>query len=192
MRVVVVSGTEGYAEEAEELIKQYEGIRFADAHWHVLHLLPRTPCNILDIGAGTGRDAAHLAAIGHRVAAVEPTAELRRAAMALHPSPRIEWVDDSLPELASLVDRKECFDLVMLTAVWMHLDPQQRRRGMPNIATLVKAGGMMILSLRHGPVPQGRRMFEVPAEETSGLAETAGLTLILNLEQHPGPLGDRK
>jgi hypothetical protein len=51
--------------------------------------------------------------------AVEPTGELRPAVMALHPSPWIDWVDDSLPEFASLGDRKECFDLVMLTAVWM-------------------------------------------------------------------------
>ena len=54
MAPVGVSGAEGYAEEAAELIKQYEGIRFGDAHRHVLHLIPRTPSNILDIGAGTG------------------------------------------------------------------------------------------------------------------------------------------
>jgi hypothetical protein len=123
------------------------------------------------------------------VAAVEPTAELRRAAIALHPSPRIDWVDDSLPELASLVDRKECFDLVMLTAVWMHLDSEQRRRGMPNVATLVKPGALMILSLRHGPMPPGRRMFEVSTEETIGLAEAEGLGLILSVERQPGSFG---
>ena len=139
--------------------------------------------------AGTGRDAAHLAAIGHRVVAVEPTAELRRAAMALHPSPRIDWVDDNLPDLASLADSKGCFDLVMLTAVWMHLDLEQRRRGMPNVATLVKPGAVMILSLRHGPVPPGRRMFEVSAQETIGLAEAEGMSLILNFERQPGALG---
>ena len=47
---------------------------------------------------------------------------MRIPAMALHPSPRIEWLNDSLPELATLRTRRETFDLVMLTAVWMHLD----------------------------------------------------------------------
>jgi hypothetical protein len=37
-----------------------------------------------------------LAAMGHRVVAVEPTAALRARAAILHPSPRIEWLDDSL------------------------------------------------------------------------------------------------
>jgi hypothetical protein len=37
----------------------------------------------------------------------------------LHPSPQIEWLDDSLPDLVGLTRRGENFDVVMLTAVWM-------------------------------------------------------------------------
>ena len=70
---VPVSGTEGYADEAEELFKRYESIPPADAHRAVLHLIPGVPSRILDIGSGTGRDAAWFAAQGHRVLAVEPT-----------------------------------------------------------------------------------------------------------------------
>ena len=124
-----VSGTEGYADEAEELFTRYESIPAADAHRAVLHLIPTAPSSILDIGSGTGRDAAWFAAMGHRVVAVEPTDAMRLPAMALHPSPRIEWLNDSLPDLALLLARGESFDLVMLTAVWMHLDAQQRRQG---------------------------------------------------------------
>jgi len=51
--------------------------------------------------------------------------------MLLHPSPMIEWLDDSLPDLAVMRARGEEFDVVMLTAVWMHLDKLQRRRAMP-------------------------------------------------------------
>ena len=82
-----ISGTEGYAEEAEELFKLYESIPFADAHRAVLHLIPAAPGRVLDIGSGTGRDAAWFAAQGHRVVAVEPTDAMRMPAMALHPSP---------------------------------------------------------------------------------------------------------
>ncbi len=180
VKSVRISGTENYAEEAPELLKRYESISFADTHRTVMHLIPKEPCRVLDIGAGTGRDAAGFAAMGHRVVAAEPTEGMRCGAMALHPSPLIEWLDDSLPDLASLRARGEQFDVVMLTAVWMHLDEQQRRRAIGNVAALVGGGGVMIMTLRHGPVPPGRRMFEVSAEETISLAEPLGLRCVLN------------
>ena len=180
MTSVRVSGTEGYAEEAEELFKRYESIPAAEAHRPVLHLMPKTASRILDIGSGTGRDAAWFASHGHRVVAVEPTDAMRIPAMALHPSPAIEWLDDSLPDLALLGSRGLSFDVVLLSAVWMHLDAGQRRRAMPNLAALVRTDGVMIMKIRHGPVPPGRRMFEVPIEETIELARMKNLYPVLN------------
>jgi SAM-dependent methyltransferase len=110
----VYHGNEGCAEEAEALTRQYESVRFVDVHGPVLHLLPTVPSDVLDIGAGTGRDAGALAAMGHRVVAVEPTAEFRDRAARLHPSPRIEWVSDYLPDLVELTRRGDRFDVVML------------------------------------------------------------------------------
>ena len=176
-----VSGTEGYADEAEELFRRYESIPAADAHRAVLHLIPTAPGSIVDIGAGTGRDAAWFASLGHRVVAVEPTDAMRIPAMALHPSPRIEWLNDSLPDLTQLLARGEQFDVVMLSAVWMHLDTRQRRQAMPNLAALMRTGGVMIMHIRHGPVPPGRRMFEVPAEETIEQARIQGLRPVVNV-----------
>ena len=83
-----MTGTEGYAEQAAELFDRYESLRAADVHRPVLHLIPAVPSRVLDIGAGSGRDAAWLAAKGHRVIAVEPTAALRLPAMARHRSDR--------------------------------------------------------------------------------------------------------
>ena len=176
-----VSGTEGYAEEAQELFAVYESIAAADAHRAVRHLIPPAPASVLDIGSGTGRDAAWFADMGHRVVAVEPTDAMRIPAMALHPSPRIEWLNDGLPQLAALRARGETFDLVMLTAVWMHLDEAQRRRAMPNLASLVSDGSVIIMKLRYGPVPAGRRMFAVSAEETIELARTQNLHPVLDV-----------
>lgn len=185
MSLVRVSGTENYNEEAPDLLKRYESISFTDAHRPVLHLIPRDPCRVLDIGAGTGRDAAGFAAVGHSVVAVEPTEAMRRGAIALHPSPLIEWLDDGLPDLAMLLKRDEQFDVVMLTAVWMHLDAQQRRRAMPNVTALLREPGLMMMTLRHGPIPPGRRMFEVSADETIGLAQPLGLRCVLRKEAEP-------
>ena len=178
---VQVSGTEGYADEAEDLFKRYESIPAAGAHRAVRHLIPAAPSRVLDIGSGTGRDAAWFASMGHRVVAVEPTDALRLPAMVLHPSPQIEWLNDSLPELALVRRRGERFDLVMLTAVFMHLDAQQRQRAMPNLAALVREGGTVIMKIRHGPVPAGRRMFEITPEETIELARMQDLHPVLNL-----------
>lgn len=183
-----VSGTQGYAAEAEALFKQYENIPFAEFQSPILHLIPTAPSRVLDIGSGTGRDAGGLAALGHEVVAVEPTDELRRRAAAAHPSPRIEWLDDSLPDLTHLTARGARFDVVLMTAVWMHLDEPQRRRAMPRVAERLRGGGVLLLSLRHGPVPPGRRMFEVSSTETIALAAAQGLGLVLRQENQDGYL----
>lgn len=177
----VVRGSRGYAEQAEELVARYEGIDFPTKHQAALPLLPAAPASAIDIGAGTGRDAAWLAERGYRVVAVEPTEALRSRAIALHPTPAIEWVDDSLPALRRVVALRRRFDLVMLTAVWMHLDAQERRVAMANVAALVAPSGVLVMTLRHGPVPSGRIMFAVSAEETIALAEAHGLRLALDV-----------
>jgi SAM-dependent methyltransferase len=176
-----VSGTEGYAEEAEDLLRRYESISAAETHKAVLHLIPAAASRILDIGAGTGRDAAWLAGMGHRVVAVEPTDAMRLPAMKLHPSPAIEWLDDSLPELARVRSRGEPFDLILLSAVWMHFDSAQRAQAMANLAPLLQTGGALVMRVRHGPVPPGRRMFEIPDEETVELSGAHDLHAVLNL-----------
>jgi len=112
------------------------------------------------------------------VTAVEPTAELRAEAQRLHARWPITWIDDSLPDLDRVHHLGERYDVVMLTAVWMHLDSGQRARAMARVTPLVRPGGLMALSLRHGPVPAGRRMFEVSAQETGELARRHGLATI--------------
>jgi protein-L-isoaspartate O-methyltransferase len=186
-----MSGTEGYAEAAARFTSAAEGVSFAKLHAKVLHLMPPPPCAVLDIGAGTGRDAAQFAGMGHRVVAVEPVEALRSKAAELHASQQIEWLDDGLPDLAKLVTRAVPFDLIMLTAVWMHLDSAQRRHAMPRLAGLLRPRGTMILSLRHGPVPPGRLMFDVSAEETVQLAADAGLRLTLRLDDQPSQIAGK-
>ena len=176
----MTQSSRAYAAQAGELIARYESVSFVDKHASVMHLIPAAPSAILDIGAGTGADAAFLAAGGHHVVALEPTAEFRAAGAELHPSGRIEWINDCLPDLAAIRSRGQQFDLVMITAVWMHLDEQERRRAMPHVASLLRRGGVLTMSLRHGPAPAGRAMYQVGADETSGLARDCNLRCILS------------
>ncbi|MGW5466110.1 class I SAM-dependent methyltransferase [Streptomyces sp. NPDC003996] len=118
------------------LAEQYESVTFAEVHREVLYLFPTRPGTVLDVGAGSGRDAAAPAAQGHRVVAAEPTAELRSLGRRRHADQRIEWTDDALPELPGLVAAGTRFDLILLTAVWMHLDERQRTLAMARLAGL--------------------------------------------------------
>ena len=170
-----IPGAAGYGANAAALAAQYESITFDEVHRELIHLLPSPPASVLDIGAGSGRDAAALARRGHRVVAVEPTGELRREGQRLHGALPIEWVDDHLPALDRLRQGGRRFDLVMLTAVWMHLELLEREEAMAAVASLVAVGGQVFMSLRHGPIPGGRRMFDVSAEETKSLAARHGL-----------------
>ena len=68
-------------------------------HAPVLDLLPDSAGCILDVGAGTGRDAAWFAANGHNVVAVEPFAQLRAAGQERQRSPDIRWMNDTLSAL---------------------------------------------------------------------------------------------
>jgi len=183
-----VSGTEGYGETAAKLVGSYETMTFEDVHADVLHLFPAAPRRVLDIGAGTGRDAAALAALGHDVTAVEPTPALRDHGKASHSTPPVTWIDDSLPDLDVVCGLGRTFDLVLLTGVWMHLDLEQRQRAMPRVAGLVAPEGVMAMRLRHGPVPAGRRMFDVGIEETAALAGASGLSTI-HRGRRPGLFG---
>ncbi|MFE0460770.1 class I SAM-dependent methyltransferase [Kitasatospora sp. NPDC058965] len=173
----------GYGAAARELVEQYESVSFAEVHHEVLHLYPDRPSAVLDVGAGSGRDAAALAALGHRVTAVEPTPELRVLGEQRHARWPIAWVDDELPGLPVLAARPERFDLVLLTAVWMHLDRAERAAAMATLAALLRPAGRVVLSLRHGPVPPGRRMFDVTAAETVELAAEHGLALLHRAER---------
>ncbi|MGK5637492.1 methyltransferase domain-containing protein [Streptomyces sp. URMC 126] len=107
------------------------------------------------MGAGGGRDAAAPAGRGHRVVAVEPTAGFRAEGRRPHADRGTEWVDDALPAPRPLRGRR--FDLVTPTAVWTHLDEDERSTAMPTVSRLVGRGGRAVLSRRHGPVPAGRR-----------------------------------
>jgi len=176
----------GYEAEADALAIRYESRAFEAVHPHLLALLPPAPAAVIDIGAGTGRDAGWLAARGYTVTAVEPTAAMRAHGERLHPSPAIGWIDDHLPELARVVPPADGFAVILLTAVWMHLDAGQRAAAMPRLGAIAAPGALLAITLRHGPVPAGRRMFDVAAAETIALASASGFDCLAVTEGDDG------
>ncbi len=173
-----VPGIAGYDAEADRLCAAYDAIPFTRAHQGMDDLIGPPDARVLDIGAGSGRDAIHLAARGHAVTAVEPSAEMRAIAQRHAGAAAISWRDAALPDLTGLAPPADRFELILITAVWMHLDYPERARAMPVVAGLMAPGARLILTLRHGPTPVGRRMFAVEPEETVGMAAAAGLSLL--------------
>ncbi|WP_119307574.1 class I SAM-dependent methyltransferase [Cohaesibacter haloalkalitolerans] len=174
--MVSVPSNRGYEVTAGSLAKRYDGYNIEETHSWFLHMLPEPPQTVLDVGAGSGRDGLHYASMGYQVTAVEPTDAFRTIALAKEGAEAVEWLEDTLPELASLGDRT--FDIVTLIAVWMHLDVDERVLGMERLCALLNPGGFMAMTVRHGEPPEGRLMFEVTDEEIIEAARTLGLTLV--------------
>lgn len=167
-----------YEQHADRLVGQYESLAFEDVHASLLDLLPAPGATVLDVGAGSGRDAAWFAAHGHDVVAVEPSDAMLARAQKLHPSDRIHWLSDTLPDLARVRRLGLSFDLIVLSAVWMHVPPAARERALRKLATLLAPKGRIAISLRLGAPDAERGMHAVSLQELSGLAQQFGLRII--------------
>lgn len=173
-----MESTPHYDQHAERLVSQYESLTFEDVHPTLLDLLPPPGGTILDVGAGSGRDAAWFAHRGYDVIAAEPSDAMRMLARQRHPSPRIHWVADSLPDLAQVRRLGLTFDLILLSAVWMHVAPVARQRALRKLATLLSPNGRIVISLRIGPPDTDRGMHAVTLPELTAIAQQFGLRLV--------------
>ena len=136
-----------------------------------------------DLGCGEGRHIIAAAELGCQVVGIDRDPVVlavarRQAAAAGLP---VRWLELDLegewPALG-------VFDAVL---VFNYLD----RANMPRILQLVAPGGLLIMTLRHGPVPTGRIMFAVSAQETIGLAAEQGLRLVLNVHAESSQAANR-
>ncbi len=166
-----------------EFSRAFEAYGFADIHKGAMPFLPASPGLMLDVGAGSGRDAAWFARHGWDVIAAEPADALRAEAARLHESPRIRWVNDALPGLSKVQRLGLGFDLVWLSGVWMHVRPEERGRAMRKLAMSLKPGGRLVMTLRHGPAPEDRPMWPVDAHEVERLGLEMGLALRVATER---------
>ncbi|WP_157386312.1 class I SAM-dependent methyltransferase [Rhizobium leguminosarum] len=161
-------------------MKLYESISFDEVHRNILDLLPEPPAAVLDIGAGSGRDAAALCVRGYVVTAVEPAKMLREEAARLHRELPIEWIEDSLPLLRRMGNRQ--FDLILISAVWMHLTKSTRRSAVHRLGRLLKPGGRVVVTFREGPADPIRAFSPVRLGEVLADSQSAGIQVIRQVE----------
>lgn len=163
-----------YSIHAHRLAPLYDSIPFDRIHAPLINWLPYPPAQVLDVGAGSGRDAAWFAAKGYEVVAVEPVAEMMEHAKAAHPHPNIRWISDSLPALTKVIATGLQFDLIHLSAVFMHLPRADRDRAFRKLTLLLNPGGRIHITLRQGPVEPERGLHDVPDSEMEALAREHG------------------
>ena len=172
-----------YNTNADQLFHRYESLQSARVHERWLSLLPTQAGQACDIGAGSGRDARWLAAQGWDVVAVEPshlrelaaeTVDAQTPVTELSKTGSITWLDDSLPELKKLRALDQRFDLILMSAVWMHLPASQHQRAMRIVSELLAPGGLLVISLRQGE-DNNKRFYPVSAEDVIALAHQRAL-----------------
>jgi SAM-dependent methyltransferase len=170
-----------YQQHAEQLAEQYNSLEASEVHAAWKHLLGSVePGLACDIGAGSGRDANWLAEQGWEVIAVEPAKAMREIAMP-QAHPRVSWLDDELPKLRKLRETGYRFNLILVSAVWMHLSPNQREIGFRVLSDLLAAGGVLVITLRHesgAGVREARDFHEVNSGELLQLASRRALQVV--------------
>jgi len=178
-----------YHQHAEHYQTQYDSIAAQDVHadWSEW-LASCRPGSALDVGAGSGRDAHWLAQKGWQVTAVEPARALRERGHLLT-GDRVCWVDTRLPALDGLEKPTAGYDLVLLSAVWMHLEHAERSHAFLRLSELLSVTGRLIITLRFGPSDPKRPMYSVSVEELIELAHLRGLVAsVLSTTNSPDQL----
>ncbi len=163
-----------YDRHGSALADTYESLDFEAAHGWLLDFLPKRRGLVLDVGAGSGRDAAGLAAMGYEVVAVEPSASMLREGSTRHSDARIRWLDDRLPTLDATLRTGLAFDLILLSGVWQHVAPGDRPRAFRKLVRLLNPGGVLAITLRMGAADPERAMHEVSRPEIESLARGHG------------------
>lgn len=103
---------------------------------------------ICDAGCGSGRDAAHFAALGHDVLAFDAHPELVRLARERLgvPAMRMTFRD---------VDFEARFDAIWACASLLHLAPAELADALEQLARALTPGGLLYASVT-SPLPKGR------------------------------------
>ena len=144
-----MTGPTYYDHNRNTLLATYNAPDLTEVHaaWAPAHL-PFEPGFACYIGAGSGRDANWLASNRWEVVAVEPSTLRDRATRDSHQ--RVVWMNDALPDLRNLRALGRRFDLILLSAVWMHVAPNGRERAFRILSELLGPSGLLVITLRRG------------------------------------------
>lgn len=146
---------EYYNQNAKTLNERYEGVSLQGVHGDALGYLPKSG-RVLEVGSGSGRDAVGLVDLGFDVLAVEPSYMFRELIEVNHPG-KLTVVDASLPELSHPKIDVGVWDVIFVSAVWMHLNEEDQKAGLNRLKSLLSDNGVLVIVWRgvDGEVDRG-------------------------------------
>ena len=174
-----------YDRKASELADRYETADMSHMHHLLLRHLPDKGSTVLEVGCGTGRDAAFLTESGFQVTGVDASAAMIDQALRLHPelSERLSCAAAPLPDDSPILDER--FDAVVSIATFMHIPEQDLFAAAFQLRGLLRPGGVLFLStslerpgLQENRDGDGRLFLERPPEELRLLFERLGFRLV--------------
>ena len=112
-----------------------------------LSLAGNSPCDILDLGCGTGLVCDAFAARGHRVTGADPARAMLDVARSKPHGTSVEWVEATAEGFRSL----KPFDLIIMTghAFQVLLTEAQVARALANMADHLKPDGLAVFESRN-------------------------------------------
>jgi SAM-dependent methyltransferase len=158
-----------YDDHADDVFAQYSSGRSGVEKY--FRLAFPAGSEILDIGAGSGRDLDILIREEYEAYGAEPSIRLRDLAIANIPRLAGRICAGALPDLAAQVNRK--FDGILCSAVFQHITLQQQFDAAFDIRNLLKPNGRLLLS-----IPKDR-----PGIDASGRDERGRLFITLIPEE---------
>lgn len=142
-------------------------------------LIPCRGSRAVDIGAGSGRDAAWLSSRGLDVVAVEPSGRMRAAGSARHPG--LTWSAGSLPNLEGVVGGAA---LVTACAVWMFLPHGSEDAAFAALRRVLAPAGLLVVTIKTGAPDERRGLRDVDAAGFMQRAEASGFHAIRTVRGH--------
>jgi SAM-dependent methyltransferase len=181
----------GYARDSATLIERYESLATEDVFAPVLQFVQAVTGDVLDVGAGTGRDAAWFSHRVRSVVAVEPVAAFRQFAGLRNGSDRITWLGDRLPGLEATLALGRQFDLITVVAVWHHLGATAGDAALITLRALARKEATVILSIREGAGCASRPVHPADVEKTVITARSVGFSVIKQVSAPSAQEGNR-
>lgn len=174
-----------YDGNAAAVSRRFETADMARLHGILLRHMPQKGARVLEIGCGSGRDAAFLLSSGFDIRAVDASQGLIGEALRIHPEleGRLSVAGVPFPQDHPIL--RETFQAVVSMAVLMHVPEEDLPETAAQIRRVLAAGGTAFLSVstsrpgvgENKRDANGRLFQERPPEDLQRVFEEQGFRL---------------
>ena len=174
---------EYYEHNARPVARRYEGMGFRSAIDRLARMV-RPDARVLELGCGSGRDAAYLLSLGVNVEATDGSTAMLEQANELHPELLGRTTQLVLPGVLPYPDGH--FDAVMTWAMLMHLSAEDIPDVIREIARVTSSGGVLAYAVttsrrglsQSGDDPDGRHFTCFSVAEWERIHTAAGYVTV--------------